>query len=200
MTDLNDTTAPTDRPQAWWTPNDLHTEPYPARSQLAAEAADHGMEEAVAGLMRSGWSDVAEAAIERAQATHGTDPTEWSRLQIGRNLLSAALATLVPVDGTTAAGWVARSISTHGITAPPSTAAGAALAVGGAIWLGRHAPGPLGALCGIGWSLLSAAVMRLWRFVRSPRGWILTRPLIWATASGVLIVSGRVIVHTLTGA
>jgi len=191
MTDLHDTT---DRPEAWWTPNDLHAEPYPARSDLAAEAADHGMEEAVAGLVRSGWSDVAEAAIERAQAVHGTDPTDWSRLQIGRNLLSAALA------GTTAAGWVARSITTHGITGPAYTAAGAALAVGGAVWLGRHAPGPLGALCGVGWSLLSAAAMHLWRFVRSPRGWILTRPLIWAAASGVLIVSGRVIVHTLTGA
>jgi len=197
MTDLNDTT---DRTEAWWTPDDLHAEPYPARPEPAAEAADHGMEEAVAGLMRSGWSDVAEAAIERAQAAHGTDPTDWSRLQIGRNLLSAALATLVPVDGTTAAGWVARTISTHGITAPVYGPAGAAVCAVGSLWLGRHVPGLLGALCGVGWSLLSAAVTRLWRFVRSPRGWILTRPLIWAAASGVLIVSGRVIVHTLTGA
>ncbi|KJS53222.1 hypothetical protein VM98_26630 [Streptomyces rubellomurinus subsp. indigoferus] len=173
---------------------------YPAGPDLMDEAAGRGMHDAVAGLLQPGWSHVAEAVISRSEAIHAADPTDWGRLQIGRNLLSVALATLVPVNGTTGAGWVAHAISTGGITHPVFGPAGAALCLVGSLGLGRYVPGLIGAVCGLGWSVLSAASTRLWRFVRSPRGWILTRPAIWAGACGVLTVFWRVIVHTLTGA
>ncbi|WP_031072076.1 hypothetical protein [Streptomyces sp. NRRL WC-3742] len=173
---------------------------YPAGIDLVAEATGYGMQDTVAALLQPGWADIADAVIERSEATHGGDGTDWSRLQVGRNIASLAVAVLLPLGHYTGAGWVAHAVSTGGITAPVFGPAGAVLCAAGSTWLGRHVPGLLGAVCGIGWSLMSAAARGLWSFVRSPRGWLLTRPLIWAAASGVLIVSWRVIVHTLTGA
>ncbi|MFB7475587.1 hypothetical protein [Kitasatospora sp. NPDC056184] len=225
MTDTQSPTGPAERNQPWWLQavpgccttcpvrtncrlydanatacaltGHLPPPPPPAHPAGQIPGAEHALSDTVTALLQPGWSDVAEQVIARTDTTGTSD---LARLQIGRNLTCLALVTLVSVGGTTAAGWVAHAITTGGITAPVLGPAGAVLCVTGSLWLARHVPGPLGAVSAIAWSVLSATGTGLWRLARSPYGWILTRPLIWAAACGVLTVFWRVIVHTLTGA
>ncbi|MYQ91475.1 hypothetical protein GTY20_09110 [Streptomyces sp. SID4946] len=144
--------------------------------------------------------NVAVAVADRAPSRDDGNDVDWGRLQPVRNLLSIAGATLVPVGHTTAALWVADSISRGGITAPVFAPLGAILAPAGAVLLGRLAPGVIGLVCDLAWKALACTGRGLLRLVRSPHGWIITRPALWAAGIGVLIVSWRAATHFLTGA
>ncbi|MFE9000597.1 hypothetical protein ACFYOY_00370 [Streptomyces sp. NPDC007875] len=147
------------------------------------------------------WADVTVAVAERAPSRDdkGND-VDWGRLQPVRNLLSIAVVNFVPVGGTTAARWVADSISSGGITAPVLAPLGFVLAGTGAVFLGQLVPGFPGLVCELAWKALVHTGRGLVRLVRSPRSWIVTRPALWAAGIGVLIVSWRAVTHFLTGA
>ncbi|MFE9966772.1 hypothetical protein [Streptomyces sp. NPDC005525] len=167
------------------------------------EVASRGVESAISGLFGFDWADMAALVIERTNRFDADgDPVDWGRLQIKRNLLCIALATLVPmpIDGTTPARWVANALNTGGVAYAVIAPAGAMLCVAGSIWLGTLAPGVFGGLCRLCLSVTTAAGRAWWKFARSGLGWIITRPAIWAAACGILIVSWDAIVHTLTGA
>ncbi|MFD3884005.1 hypothetical protein [Streptomyces microflavus] len=167
----------------------------------ATEAASRGVESAISGLFGFGWADLAALVIERTNPFDADgNPVDWGRLQIKRNLLCIGLATLVPIDGTTPARWVANALNTGGVAYAVFAPAGAVLCVAGSLWLGSCAGGLLGDLCRLCLSAATAVSRALWKFARSGLGWILTRPAIWAAVCGVLIVSWDAIVHTLTGA
>jgi hypothetical protein len=180
----------------------VESEPENSRTGFA-EAASRGLERAVSTVLDLGWTDLLAALIERTnQRDADGNEIDWTRVQLGRNLLSIGVATLVPIGGTPAAVWVARwleTFTTHGISglfAP----AGAALAVALVLFIGRVVPGLIGDICGAGWWLASTTV-RIARWVlRSRLGWLLSRPAIWAVIGGVLIVSWRGLVYVLTGA
>lgn len=168
------------------------------------ELASRGLEKTISAVLGLGWTDLLAALIER---TNGRDADgnaiDWSRLQIARNTLGIGIAVLVPLGGTSAAGWVARwleaSATQYGI-AGLFAPAGAVLTVALVLFVGRIVPGPIGDLCAAGWWLASATVRAVRWFLRSRLGWLLTRPTIWALVVGVLIVSWRGLVYLLTGA
>ncbi|MEV5438173.1 hypothetical protein AB0K80_19490 [Streptomyces sp. NPDC052682] len=170
----------------------------PAMAPDLAEAVSHDV--AVALGEAVSLAEVAAAVADRALAGDDGNDVDWGRLQPVRNLLSIAVATFMPVGDTTAAGWVADSISRGGITAPVFAPLGAVLAGTGAVLLGRLAPGVIGLVCDLAWKALACTGRGLVRLVRSPRGWIITRPVLWAAGIGVLIVSWRAANHFLTGA
>lgn len=145
-------------------------------------------------------AEVAATVAERSPSRDDGNDVDWGRLQPVRNLLSIAAVCVLPVDHTTAALWVADRISRGGITAPVFAPLGAVLAGTGAVLLGRLAPGLVGLVCDLAWKALAFTGRGLWRLVRSPRGWIITRPALWAAGIGVLIVSWRAATHFLTGA
>ncbi|MFI1259059.1 hypothetical protein ACH4U6_35625 [Streptomyces netropsis] len=164
------------------------------------EIVSRGAEAAISGMFGFGWTDLLATAIERTNKWDADgNPVDWGRLQLKRNFLCLAVATLVPLGDHTAAVWVARTITTYGFTAP-LVPAGMALGVGGSVFLGQYAPGLLGWVCHFGWSAGSALVSGALKFLRSRLGWIVTRPAIWAAIGGLLIVTGRPIVRILTGA
>ncbi len=173
--------------------------PPPVISPDLAEAV--GQDPAVAVAETVSWADVTAAVAEQAPSRDGggNDP-DWGRLQPARNLLSIAMVSFVPVGGTTAARWVADSISSGGITAPVLTPLGLVLAGTGAVFLGQFVPGFPGFVCELAWKALALTGRGLVRLVCSPRGWIITRPALWAAGIGVLIVSWRAATHFLTGA
>jgi hypothetical protein len=176
------------------------TDPAPGGWDMT-EVASRGAESAVSGLFGFGWTDLAALVIERTNRFDADgNPVDWGRLQIKRNLLCIGLVTLVPVDSTTPARWVANALSTGGVTYAVFAPAGAVLCAAGTLWLGSFARGVLGDLCRLCRSLVAAVARALWKFARSGLGWVLTRPAIWAAVCGVLIVSWDAIVHTLTGA
>ncbi|MGW6293832.1 hypothetical protein [Streptomyces sp. NPDC055058] len=145
-------------------------------------------------------AEVAASVAERAPSRDDGNDVDWGRLQPVRNLLSIAVAGFLPLGQTTAAGWVADSISHGGITAPVFAPLGAVLVGTGAVLLGRLAPGVIGLVCDLAWKALAFTGRGLLRLVRSPRGWIITRPALWAAGIGVLIVSWHAATHFLTGA
>lgn len=156
---------------------------------------------AVAMAETVSWADVTASVAEQAPSRDGdgNDP-DWGRLQPVRNLLSIAVVSFLPVGGTTAARWVADSITSGGITAPVLTPLGFVLAGTGAVFLGQLVPGFPGFVCELAWKALVLTGRCLVCLVRSPRGWIITRPALWAAGIGVLIVSWRAATHFLTGA
>lgn len=170
----------------------------PALAPHADETAGYDLTEAVAETVSL--AEVAATVAERAPGREDGNDVDWGRLQPVRNLLSIAVACFLPVGHTTAADWVADSISRGGITAPVFAPLGAVLAGTGAVLLGRLAPGPVGLVCDLAWKALALTGRGLVRLVRSPRGWIITRPALWAASIGVLIVSWRAATHFLTGA
>ncbi|MEV0173944.1 hypothetical protein AB0I00_22830 [Streptomyces sp. NPDC050803] len=173
--------------------------PPPVITPDLAEAV--GYEPTVAMAETVSWADVTAAVAERSpsRGREGNDP-DWGRLQPVRNLLSIAVVSFLPVGGTTAARWVADSIASGGITAPVLTPLGFVLAGTGAVFLGQLVPGLPGFVCELAWKALAFTGRGLVRLVRSPRGWIITRPALWAAGIGVLIVSWRAATHFLTGA
>ncbi|MGY4741414.1 hypothetical protein [Streptomyces sp. ATMOS53] len=173
--------------------------PPPVLTPVLAEAV--GQDPAVAMAETVSWADVTAAVAERAPSRdgEGNDP-DWGRLQPVRNLLSIAVVSFLPVGSTTAARWVADSISSGGITAPVLTPLGFVLAGTGAVFLGQLVPGFPGFVCELAWKALAFTGRGLVCLVRSPRGWIITRPALWAAGIGVLIVSWRAATHFLTGA
>ncbi|QDO42899.1 hypothetical protein FNV62_36435 [Streptomyces sp. RLB3-17] len=176
-------------------------QPPPAPPVIApglAEAVSQDLAVAVAEAVN--WADVTATAAERAPSRDDGNDVDWGRLQPVRNLLSIAVVSFAPFGHTTAALWVADTISRGGITAPVFIPLGAVLAGTGAVLLGRIAPGLLGVVCELAWKSLTLTSRGLWRLVRSPRGWIITRPALWAAGIGVLIVSWRAVTHFLTGA
>jgi hypothetical protein len=156
-----------------------------------------GQDPVVAMAETVSWADVTAAVAEQAPSRDGggNDPG-----QPVRNLLSIAVVSFLPVGGTTAARWVADSISSGGITAPVLTPLGFVLVGTGAVFLGQLVPGFPGFVCELAWKALVLTGRGLVRLVRSPRGWIITRPALWAAGIGVLIVSWRAATHFLTGA
>ncbi|WP_405844563.1 hypothetical protein [Streptomyces sp. NBC_01518] len=173
--------------------------PPPVITPDLAEAV--GQDPVVAMTETVSWADVTVAVAEQAPSRDGggNDP-DWGRLQPVRNLLSIAVVTVLPVGGTTVARWVADSIASGGITAPVLTPLGFVLAGAGAVFLGQLVPGLTGFVCELAWKALAFTGRGLVRLVRSPRGWIITRPALWAAGIGVLIVSWRAATHFLTGA
>ncbi|MFE9258570.1 hypothetical protein [Streptomyces sp. NPDC006879] len=172
----------------------------PASAPDAGESA--AWDEAVAVTASASWTQFAADVADRAPSSdaEGT-PVDWSRLQPARNLLSIVAVSFVPfADGTTAARWVAETIASGGIIAPVFAPLGAVVAVTGSAFLGQLAPGPFGVLCALAFKTLTGTARRLWRLVRSPLGWIITRPALWAAGIGVLIVSWRAVLRFLTGA
>ncbi|MGW4825115.1 hypothetical protein ACWEP4_40990 [Streptomyces sp. NPDC004227] len=174
-------------------------QPLPVITPDLAESI--GQDPAVAVAETVSWADVTTAVAKQAPSRDGggNDP-DWGRLQPVRNLLSIAVVSFLPVGGTTAARWVADSISSGGITAPVLTPLGFVLAGTGAVFLGQLVPGFPGFVCELAWKALALTGRGLVRLVRSPRGWIITRPALWAAGIGVLIVSWRAATHFLTGA
>ncbi|WP_319054543.1 hypothetical protein [Streptomyces europaeiscabiei] len=176
-------------------------QPPPPPPVIAPDLADGlGVDLAVAVAETVSWTDVTVAVAERAPGRDDGNDADWGRLQPVRNLLSIAVVTVVPVGGTTAARWVADSITSGGITAPVLTPLGSVLAGAGAVFLGQFVPGFPGFVCELAWKALAFTGRGLVRLVRSPRGWIITRPALWAAGIGVLIVSWRATTHFLTGA
>jgi hypothetical protein len=176
-------------------------QPPPAPPAIApdlAEAVSHDLAAAVAETVS--WADVTAAVADRSPGRDDGNDVDWGRLQPVRNLLSIAVVSFVPVGHTTAALWVADTITRGGITAPILVPLGAVLAGTGAVLLGRIAPGLIGVVCDLAWKALMLTGRGLVRLVRSPRGWIITRPALWAAGIGVLIVSWRAATHFLTGA
>ncbi|MGE9282264.1 hypothetical protein ACP4B2_27460 [Streptomyces rochei] len=175
--------------------------PPPVITPDLAEAV--GQDPAVAVAETVSWADVTAAVAEQAPSRDGShegnDP-DWGRLQPVRNLLSIAVVSFLPVGGTTAARWVADSITSGGITAPVLTPLGFVLAGTGVVFLCQLVPGFPGFVCELAWKALALTGRGLVRLVRSPRGWIITRPALWAAGIGVLIVSWRAATHFLTGA
>ncbi|MEU9658736.1 hypothetical protein [Streptomyces chartreusis] len=171
--------------------------PPPVITPELAEAIGQDPAEAVVETVADATAAVAEQAPSRDGG--GNDP-DWGRLQPVRNLLSIAVVSFLPVGGTTAARWVADSISSGGITAPVLTPLGFVLAGTGAVFLGQLVPGFPGFVCELAWKALALTGQGLVRLVRSPRGWIITRPALWSAGIGVLIVSWRAVTHFLTGA
>ncbi|MDX3525984.1 hypothetical protein P1P75_05925 [Streptomyces sp. ID05-39B] len=177
-------------------------QPPPPPPGIAPDLAESvGQDPVVAMAETVSWADVTAAVAEQAPSRDGggNDP-DWGRLQPFRNLLSIAVVSFLPVGGTTAARWVADSISSSGITAPVLTPLGFVLAGTGAVFLGQLVPGLTGFVCALAWKALVLTGRGLVRLVRSPRGWIITRPALWAAGIGVLIVSWRAATHFLTGA
>ncbi|MGW1496140.1 hypothetical protein [Streptomyces sp. NPDC002402] len=156
--------------------------------------------EAVGATFGLAWTDLLAAVIER---THSTDSegneVDWSRLQLGRNLLSLAVANVVPIHGAPASRWVADAAAAHG-PAAPLVSAGTVLGFAGAVCIGTIVGGPIGLLCHAALTAAKSTGSLAWRFVRSRLGWITTRPVIWAVVSGLVILTWRALVHLLAGA
>ncbi|MFE9679134.1 hypothetical protein ACFYO5_34310 [Streptomyces sp. NPDC006259] len=178
-----------------------HTPTAAADSGLdITEVVSRGVEKAVGAAFGLGWTDLLAAVIER---THSTDSegneVDWSRLQLGRNLLCLAVANVVPIHGAPAARWVADAFTADGPGAP-LISAGAVLGFAGAVGIGTIVGGAIGLLCRAALTAAKSAGRLTWRLVRSRLGWIITRPVIWAGVSGLAIFTWRALVHLLAGA
>lgn len=178
-----------------------HTPATTAGSDLdITEVVSRGVEKAVGAAFGLGWTDLLAAVIER---THSTDAegneVDWSRLQLGRNLLCLAVANVVPIDGTPASRWVADAFAAHG-PAAPLVSAGTVLGFVGAACIGTIVGGSIGLLCHAAMTAAKSAGRLAWRFLCSRLGWIITRPVIWAGVSGLVILTWRALVHLLAGA
>lgn len=176
-------------------------EEVPAERRFDVTAvASRGMEAAISGAFGFGWTDLATAVIERsARFDSDGNSVDWGRLQIKRNLLCIAVATAVPIGDHTATVWVADALRTYGISAA-LVPAGAALAIVGPVFLGKHASNAFGALCKGLWGIAAFTSKALWRFLASGLGWIVTRPAIWAVICGLATATWRFVVYRLTGA
>ncbi|MBQ0975975.1 hypothetical protein KBZ00_33445 [Streptomyces sp. RK31] len=176
--------------------------PFPAPgSELdITEVVSRGVEKAVGAAFGFGWTDLLAAVIERTNATDSSgNEVDWSRLQLGRNLLCLAVVNLVPLHGAPASRWAADAFTAHGLEAP-LVSAGAVLGAAGAVVIGAGINHPLGLLCRAALSVATTTGRLTWRLVRSRLGWIITRPVIWAGVSGLVIVTWRAVVHLLAGA
>ncbi|MFF9076299.1 hypothetical protein ACF1A9_29005 [Streptomyces sp. NPDC014872] len=178
-----------------------HTPTAAAGSGLdITEVVSRGVEKAVGAAFGLGWTDLLAAVIER---THSTDSegneVDWSRLQLGRNLLCLAVANVVPIHGAPASRWVADAFTAHG-PAAPLVSAGAVLGFAGAVCIGTIVGGAVGLLCRAALTAAKSAGRLAWRFACSRLGWIITRPVIWAGVSGLAILTWRALVHLLAGA
>lgn len=178
-----------------------HTPATTAGSDLdITEVVSRGVEKAVGAAFGLGWTDLLAAVIER---THSTDAegneVDWSRLQLGRNLLCLAVANVVPIDGAPASRWVADAFAAHG-PAAPLVSAGTVLGFAGAACIGTIVGGSVGLLCRDALTAARSAGRLAWRFLCSRLGWIITRPVIWAGVSGLVILTWRALVHLLAGA
>ncbi|MFE3144266.1 hypothetical protein [Streptomyces scopuliridis] len=164
------------------------------------EIAGRGVETAVSAAFGFGWLDIATGLVERLNREDSEgNPVDWGRLQLKRNGLAILVATLVPLGEHTAAQWVAHALREYNIGAafvPAGMALGAVMPV----FVGRFAPGVLGSLCRGLWGVVTVTGRAAWSFLTSRLGWIVTRPAIWAAVCGLLIVSGRFLIHVLTGA
>ncbi|QCX82163.1 hypothetical protein C9F11_42915 (plasmid) [Streptomyces sp. YIM 121038] len=180
-------------------PDDAPTAPAAAGLDIT-EVVSRGVEKAVGAAFGLGWTDLLAAVITRSNSTDADgNPVNWDRLQLPRNILCAAVANLVPIQGAPASRWAADAFTTYGLTAP-LVPAGAVLAVAGAVCLASLAGGLVGLLCTAALNGLTSLCRLIWRFLRSRLGWIITRPVIWAAVSGLVIVTWRFLVHILAGA
>ncbi|MFJ8752311.1 hypothetical protein ACIREO_23690 [Streptomyces sp. NPDC102441] len=173
----------------------------PAGTDLdLTEVVSRGVEKAVGAAFGLGWTDLLAAVIERTNSVDADgNQVDWSRLQLPRNLLCLAVANVVPIKGAPASRWAVDAFTGYGLAAP-LIPAGAVLGVVGAVCIGALAGGPIGLLCSAALTVAKGAGQLTWRFMCSRLGWIITRPLIWAAISGLLIITWRALVHLLTGA
>jgi hypothetical protein len=164
------------------------------------EVVSRGVEKAVGAAFGLGWTDLLAVVIER---THSTDSegneVDWSRLQLGRNLLCLVVANAVPIHGAPASRWAADAFTAHG-PAAPLVSAGTVLGFAGAACIGTILGGPIGLLCHAALTAAKSAGRLACRFVCSRLGWIITRPVIWAGVSALVILTWRALVHLLAGA
>lgn len=165
-----------------------------------SQVAGRGVETAVSAAFGFGWLDLATGLIERFNREDSEgNPVDWGRLQLKRNGLAILFVTCVPLGAHTAAQWVAHALHTYSLGAV-YLPLGMALGCAGPVFAGQFAPDPLGGLCRALWAVSAATVRTAWRFCASSLGWIVTRPAIWAALCGLLIVTGRFLIHILTGA
>ncbi|MCX4682326.1 hypothetical protein OG413_44905 [Streptomyces sp. NBC_01433] len=164
------------------------------------EVVSRGVEKAVGAAFGLGWTDLLAAVIERTNSVDSEgNPVDWGRLQLPRNLLCLAVANIVPIQGAPASRWAADAFTGYGLAAL-LIPTGAVLTVAGAVCIGTLVGGPIGLLCSAALTVAKGAGQLTWRLICSRLGWIITRPLIWAGVSGLLIITWRALVRLLTGA
>ena len=192
-----DKTAPADRPDPWFGPPGTGCDPNCGGCAAGCAVASQAPQAAAPSA-----SELADAITARAgQADDREDGADWSRLELHRNLPCIALVTLVPLWGSPAAGWVAAALGNGSAASVVWRPAGAVLCVVVVAWLGANVlPGLVGAACRLAWSLLARSFQGARVFAASRRGWMLTRPPIWAAVCGVVLASGRAVVRTLAEA
>ncbi|MFJ5785502.1 hypothetical protein [Streptomyces hydrogenans] len=172
------------------------------------EVASRGAETVISAAFGLGWTDLLAKVIEHSNRTDADgNPVNWKRLQLSRNFLCIGVATLIPLGDTTAARWVADTITSRtlgGWLMLPFEAAGWPLLPVAAAALGCLITGPVGTVCRLAFTTVgkTAAVLAkgAWKLTCSRLGWIVTRPLIWAATCGLFIAFARPIAHALTGA
>lgn len=166
-----------------------------------SEAMARAVEKTVGAVLGLSWIDLLAAVVERSGGTDTAgNPLDWSRLQLRRNLLCLALATIPPVGDHTATMWVAQAVSEPNLVGGPLYYIGWGCGSLAAVFISQAAPSFVGLAGQVLWSFVRLIGRGGYKALRSPYGWLAYRPVLFATGAGVLVAYTPAILRFLTGA